>query len=76
VKCPECVKAGLRSTVQVGYGTTTLLASRPYYDEDGVLHSHDPNRTSQTYGCSNGHEWGAFKMTTCLARGCDYGKGS
>lgn len=58
VKCPECVKAGLRSQVmQVGASLRTLMGSFPYYDSKGRYHDHDPNVTSTSYKCGRGHEW-------------------
>lgn len=56
--CEKCKNEGLKSTIQAPmYGTTTLLAYSPgYYDEDGIYHPNkNPNRTTYTYTCSNGH---------------------
>ena len=56
--CKECEKEGKKySVVQPLYGTTTLMGSSPgYWDEDGKYHeSINPNYTTYTYTCSNGH---------------------
>ena len=57
MKCPECVKEGKKSKVFIGTSTRTLMYWQPHYDEDGVLHSNDPNKTTTDYSCSNGHKW-------------------
>lgn len=40
-------------------GVTTLLAYNPgYWDEDGkYVANKNPNATTYTYTCSNGHTW-------------------
>jgi len=65
MKCPECVKAGQKSKVYTGYGTTTTMFCPSFYDEEGKFHSHDTNRRSMTYACSNGHSWVAEEANTC-----------
>ena len=72
--CPECKAQGLRSTVHSGGGSITLMGFSPYWDEDGVYHSHDPNQVSVSYHCSGGHSWGESKLRACPAPGCDYGE--
>ncbi|GAH86400.1 unnamed protein product [marine sediment metagenome] len=57
MRCPECEKNGLKSKVYVGTSSTTLLASYPYYDEEGNYHCDDPNTITTSYSCSNGHSW-------------------
>lgn len=58
--CKECEKEGLKYTVQqpIG-GVTTLMAwTQGYWNEDGNYIAHtDPNRTTYSYNCSNGHNW-------------------
>lgn len=56
-RCPFCMGEHKKSTVQVGGCTTTLLAPRAYYDEQGHYHYEDPNRTTCLYRCSKGHEF-------------------
>ncbi len=55
--CLECQKLGKRSLIYIGMSTRTLLAWQPYYDEDGVLHDNDPNKTTTHYSCSEEHKW-------------------
>lgn len=57
LKCPSCVSEGRRSKVFVGMQTRTLMAVHTYYDEDGRLCVDDPNKTTSSYSCSNGHRW-------------------
>jgi len=57
MKCPECVKEGLRSRVSFGATSTTLMGVSRYYDEDGKLVVHDPNTRTTRYNCSEGHVW-------------------
>ena len=65
LKCPECVELGLRSTVTVGVGMTTLMNTHQFYDEDGKYHFHDPNHSSTSYTCSQGHEWSTSHVSKC-----------
>jgi len=76
MKCPECLAAGLKSRVESLGGTVTLMGWAPYWDEEGVYHSHDPNIRKSEYGCSNGHAWSEEYQAECPASGCDYGKDS
>lgn len=71
MKCPVCEKEQLKSYVYPGTGSTTLLGHRPYYDEDGNYHYHDPNTTTVRYNCSNGHAWREQSKRRCPS--CDYG---
>lgn len=67
MKCPTCVESGQRSTVHEGAVTTTLMGFSPFYDEDGAYHSHNPNRSSVSMECSNGHRWGRSWKAACPA---------
>jgi len=58
--CKECEKKNKKYSVQdSGFGITTLMGITPaYWDEEGNYHeSINPNRTTYTYNCSNGHSW-------------------
>lgn len=55
--CPVCREQGLKSIIYVVGCRTTLMATHQWYDENGTYHFDDPNRTTCTYRCSNGHEW-------------------
>ena len=57
MKCPECVAEGERSQVDCLRGSTTLMAWRSYYDEDGNYHSDNPNKVTTQYKCTRGHLW-------------------
>lgn len=63
--CSECLKLGLKSRVYVGRGTTTLIYSAPFYDEDGKYHNHNPNINTTEYSCSNGHKWVEHSKSHC-----------
>lgn len=67
MKCPECVQAGLRSRVYIGPSSTTCMGTSAFYDENGVLHIHDPNTTATSYRCSNGHGWFEKSRRSCRA---------
>lgn len=55
--CQVCITEGKKSTVNILSSSTTLMNSVSYYDEDGVLHTHDMNTTTTDYICSNGHKF-------------------
>ncbi len=57
MKCPECIKNGEKSCVYIGMRTSTTMSTSCYYDEDGKLAINDPNITTTSYSCSNGHNW-------------------
>lgn len=65
MRCPECAEAGRRSRVFPLGGTRTLMHARPFYDEDGKFHHHDPNTDTQSYRCSEGHEWQESSKGSC-----------
>ena len=66
MKCPECEKLELRSTVMIHGGViTTDMAHNEFYDEAGNHHTHNPNLRTVTYQCSNGHEWLGGLINTC-----------
>jgi hypothetical protein len=65
MKCQECEKQGLRSTVEQGVSRTTCAGINQYYDENGHHHHHDPNRRTTIYTCSNGHRWEEETRSKC-----------
>ena len=71
--CQECKKTGHKSTVRMGGSTSTCMGYKPYYDEDGVYHSHDGNTVASMYSCSQGHSWTLRGKRPCPAEGCDFG---
>lgn len=69
-RCPVCVEANVKSKVFDRGTVATLLGWHPFYDEDGVHHSHDLNRRKTAYQCSNGHSFGVEKYQHCP--NCDW----
>lgn len=65
MKCPTCVEEGTRSIVYDRGSSITLLGHRPFYDEDGVYHNHNPNNITTVYGCSNGHRFSTKHKPDC-----------
>ena len=57
VRCPECMKRQMMSTVEVVGQFRTMMTPTVYFDEEGRQHIHDPNTVTSTYQCSNGHRW-------------------
>lgn len=55
--CPQCEAAGERSRVYPGGIEVTILHVQEYWDEDGVFVSDNPNTRTQSFACSNGHNW-------------------
>ncbi len=71
--CQKCKEEGKESRVQSSGAMSTLLASFPYYDEQGRYHSHNPNRVSNSYSCSNGHKFTITGRDKCPNPDCSYG---
>jgi hypothetical protein len=66
--CPWCQRDGERSRVSSGSVRGTLMNGvSPYWDEDGKLHTHDPNIYTATFGCSRGHRWSEVYAHGCPA---------
>lgn len=75
MKCPECVESGETSKVYDRGQTRTLMGGGGrFWDEDGELHSHDPNIVTSGFQCSNGHMWATKRKISCLNPACDYGR--
>ncbi len=72
MKCPECEKAGKRSRVYEGLSTVTCMAHQTFWDEGGAWHSHDPNISTQSLRCSEGHTWHVSRKSRCPAEGCSF----
>lgn len=71
MKCPECEKPGLKSTLREVGGFSTAMYCEPWYDEDGNYHNHDLNTHTSHYTCSNGHRLAVSKTPKCPS--CDFG---
>lgn len=69
LRCPVCVEQNLRSSVHSQGTTATCLGFRPYHDEDGVYHSHDPNRRTTYYLCTNDHSFQKIHYPPCPSCG-------
>jgi hypothetical protein len=57
MRCPVCVEKEMRSALYPGGSFTTCMAGSPgHYDEAGDwVEGYDPNITTTSYGCTNGH---------------------
>lgn len=70
--CPKCKELGLKSKVYGGnVGFSTCAGWQPYYDEEGIHHSHNPNSNTSSLYCSNGHRIVISSSNKCV--NCDYG---
>jgi len=65
VKCPECMKEGVTSTVRQLSVERTMLHAQEFFDEEGQAHIHDPNTFSTVYMCSNNHKWKQSQKNKC-----------
>ena len=63
--CPFCKEEGEKSLVYPGVGTVTAMYCPPFYDEEGRMHIHDSNITTQSYSCSRGHNWTEKSKGSC-----------
>lgn len=72
MKCPECTTEQKLSSVYRTLGVSDLIAWTPFEDEDGNLHFHDPNKLSESFNCSRGHNWNKRSRDTCQVSGCDW----
>lgn len=64
--CEKCRAEGMGSEVDIVRETSTLVQGRYFYDEQGLLHCHDPNIHTATLRCSQGHEWQIEKRHHCM----------
>lgn len=71
MKCQKCIEENKTSRIFIGGSMSTLLHSSNYFDEEGVMHNHNPNKITSTYQCSNGHRWTEDGYENC--KNCDYG---
>lgn len=70
--CQQCKSEDKKSNVYPSpYSVTTAMCSNDYYDSDGKYHSHNTNVRTQTYSCSNGHNWSEKSSVNCW---CGWGK--
>ena len=69
MKCKECIKQDLKSSIYIEHTTITLMCASSYYDEDGLYHHHDSNVLTTGYKCSNNHKWSIDSKTPYMC-GC------
>jgi len=69
--CPKCKELGEKSTVYEHGMVSTCANVNVYYDEDGNRHWHDPNRSTISYSCNRGHNFGFALANKCSS--CDFG---
>lgn len=69
--CVKCRELGQKSRVYHGTSFSTCAYYTPYYDEEGVYHSHDGNVHTTTYTCSNGHHITVSGIGKCPS--CNWG---
>ena len=75
MKCPRCKDLKMKSEVySLGSSTTLIGGMGPYWDSEGVQHSHDPNWITSHYKCSRGHQWSDTYQRDCIAKNCDWNK--
>jgi len=67
--CPVCKEAGLTSTVIEMGTSSTCLGFLRYHDEAGVPHSHNPNKHTTDFRCSNGHNFVRVYYVPCPSCG-------
>lgn len=72
--CEKCKEEGLTSKVYTESMAHYCMAWEPYYDEQGVFHSHDVNHNGSLYRCSRGHVFHVNNIPTCPAKNCDWNK--
>lgn len=66
--CERCARENMRSRVYPGAGSfITIMSVQTYYDEDGVLHIHNPNKSTALWFCSSGHKWVITTVFGCPA---------
>lgn len=61
-ECPGCAEP---SEVYLENVEATTMGYAPFYDKDGRYHTHDPNRHTRYYRCSNGHKWKEKTKISC-----------
>jgi hypothetical protein len=73
MKCRECVKEGKTSRLYGGDSCfTTCMRTQHYYDESGTEHIHDPNGSTYTYSCSEGHRYSVTTYSPCPQITCEW----
>lgn len=68
--CQECADSDQRSRVDLVSTVVTEWPVAIFWDEDGKKHGHNPNLLTETFRCSNGHEWQSVGFGRCA--NCDW----
>lgn len=64
--CPKCVEEKLTSKVYYdGTSGTGIAPPRPYWDEEGRYHEHNPNVYKHAFRCSRQHFWMQEERLPC-----------
>lgn len=63
--CKECQAQGLKSTITLNFNIATAAHYPAYYDENGLYHNHDWNKTTSCHTCSNGHDINIVQYKSC-----------
>ena len=73
MKCPEC--GSEKRFYNLGSAVTLLGSLGGVFVEDGVEHSHDPNKVRTLWECAAcRHKFNVESRIPCPVEGCDYGK--
>ena len=70
MNCPACTARNLTTQVFSAGRTFTDLAPVASGPEDGPLHFHDPNSTTEGFECINGHRFSVQSFIRCVR--CDH----
>ena len=73
MRCPKCLEDNTPHKVYDHGNVTTNISAEHFWDENDVLHYHDPNEVFRSWKCSNGHRWSTKETPRCPAKDCDYG---
>lgn len=65
MRCPACIRESAISSVELGWAEETLIGWKPFYDESGEVHAHDPNRRTRSVRCSRGHRLDVIEYKEC-----------
>lgn len=74
--CQKCKDENKKSCVYDSGTISTDMASSHYYDEDGHIHFHNPNSHTQSFRCSNGHNFSQVVYDKCNRCGYNSGRDS
>ncbi len=71
--CSTCKEMGSKSVVFLATEATDIIQWNPRYDEEGKLHSHNPNKVYNVFKCAKGHVHEFSWLKQCW---CGWGKDS